>query len=215
MKKIKSVSARTPNQKIYIQAINEHDITICHGPAGTGKTHVAAGMAAWRLAREEIEKIVLCRPVVDCGQAIGFLPGTADEKVGPYLAPLFDELGHYFDLKDINHMMLTRQIEIVPLSMMRGRTFNDAFVILDEAQNATIDELKMLLTRVGRNCKMVLAGDSSQSDLTGRAFDKVTDALEEVYEVGIVYLEFSDIVRNSLISKIITALSKECESRLL
>lgn len=204
--KIKSVSARTANQKVYIQSINEHDITFCHGPAGTGKTHVAAGMAAWMFAKEKIEKIALCRPVVSVGQDIGFLPGTADEKVGPYLAPLFDELSHYFPLNDINQMMASKHIEIVPLSMMRGRTFNDCFVILDEAQNATEDELRMFLTRVGRNCKMVLAGDSSQSDQPGQAYRRVTEALSDLEEIGIIYLTHEDIVRNSLITKIITAL---------
>ena len=164
-------------------------------------------MAAGMLQRETIERIALCRPVVSCGQDIGFLPGTSDDKVGPYLAPLFDELGYYFELKTINLFMQMKKIEIVPLSMMRGRTFNDCFVILDEAQNATLDELRMLLTRVGRNCKMVLAGDSSQSDMPGRAFDHVTDALSHIDEIGIIYLSFEDIVRNSLIRKIISALS--------
>lgn len=206
--KIKSVSGRTPNQKDYIRSINEFEITFCHGPAGSGKTHIAAGMAAWMLAKEKIEKIALCRPVVSVGQDIGFLPGTADEKVGPYLAPLFDELGHYFPLNVINTMMTTKHIEIVPLSMMRGRTFNDCFVILDEAQNATEDELRMFLTRVGRNCKMVLAGDSSQSDQPGQAYHRVTQALEHLEEIGIVYLTHADIVRNSLITKIITALDR-------
>ena len=206
LKKVKSVSGRTPNQKTYIRSINEFEITFCHGPAGSGKTHIAAGMAAWMLAKEKIEKIALCRPVVSVGQDIGFLPGTADEKVGPYLAPLFDELGHYFPLYDINQMMSTKQIEIVPLSMMRGRTFNDCFVILDEAQNATKDELRMFLTRVGQNCKMVLAGDSSQSDMPGRAFEQVTHALSNLDEIGCVRLTYKDIVRNSLITKIVTAL---------
>lgn len=206
--KIKSVSGRTPNQKDYIRSINEYDITFCHGPAGSGKTHVAAGMAAWMLAKEKIEKIALCRPVVSVGQDIGFLPGTADEKVGPYLAPLFDELGHYFPLATINQMMMSKHIEIVPLSMMRGRTFNNCFVILDEAQNATEDELRMFLTRVGQNCKMVLAGDSSQSDMPGQAYGRVTRALSHLDEIGIVYLTHQDIVRNKLITKIITALNR-------
>lgn len=208
MKKIKSVSARTPNQKVYIQAINEHDITFCHGPAGSGKTHIAAGMAAWMLVKEKIERVVLCRPVVACGTDIGYLPGDVSEKVGPYLAPLFDELGHYFPLVEINSMMLNKRIEIVPLSMMRGRTFNDCFVILDEAQNATEDELRMFLTRVGQNCKMVLAGDSTQSDMLNQDFTKVTEALSDLEEIGTVYLTHADIVRNSLITKIITALDR-------
>ena len=171
-------------------------------------------MAAWQFARDPekgryIEKIILCRPVVDCGQSIGFLPGTADEKVGPYLAPLFDELGHYFKLADINRMLDEKQIQIVPLSMMRGRTFNNSFVILDEAQNATTDELKMLLTRIGIDSKMVLAGDSSQSDLGGTSdFEFVTQALEHINEIGVCRLGFEDIVRNKLNSKIIIALDR-------
>jgi len=158
-----------------------------------------------------IEKIALCRPVVSCGQDIGFLPGSIGDKIGTYLAPLFDELGHYIELKELNHLMNNRVIEIIPLSMMRGRSFNNTFVILDEAQNATYEELRMLLTRVGKDSKMILAGDSTQSDMPGRAFDQVTDAIreiDEIDEIGVVELTYDDIVRNSLIKKIITALDR-------
>jgi len=155
-----------------------------------------------------IERIILCRPVVDCGQSIGFLPGTADEKVGPYLQPLFDELAYYFRAEDINGMMASKTIQIVPLSMMRGRTFNNSFVILDEAQNATKDELRMLLTRFGQQSKMVLAGDSSQSDMPGRDFDWVTSAVSRIPAVGVSRLGFEDIVREKLVGEIIIALDE-------
>lgn len=211
MAKVRSVTGRTDGQVAYIKTINSHPITICHGPAGSGKTHIAAALAAWMFAKDSnpVEKIILCRPVVDCGQSIGFLPGTADEKVGPYLAPLFDELGHYFKLADINSMMDSKEIQIVPLSMMRGRTFNNSFVILDEAQNATTDELKMLLTRIGIDSKMVLAGDSTQSDLGGTSdFEFATRILEHINEIGVCRLGLEDIVRNKLNAKIITAFDR-------
>jgi len=208
LKKVRSVSGRTDGQIAYIKTINSHKITICHGPAGSGKTHIAAALAAWMLAKETnpVERIILCRPVVDCGQSIGFLPGTADEKVGPYLQPLFDELGKYFDLATVNKLMDDKVIQIVPLSMMRGRTFNNSFVILDEAQNATEDELRMLLTRYGQDSKMVLAGDSSQSDMPGRDFDWVTNAVSRIPQIGISRLGIEDIVREKLVGEIIIAM---------
>lgn len=210
MAKVRSVTGRTDGQVDYIKTINSHKITICHGPAGSGKTHIAAALAAWMLSKESnpIERIILCRPVVDCGQSIGFLPGTADEKVGPYLQPLFDELAYYFRAEDINGMMASKTIQIVPLSMMRGRTFNNSFVILDEAQNATKDELRMLLTRFGQQSKMVLAGDSSQSDMPGRDFDWVTSAVSRIPAVGVSRLGFEDIVREKLVGEIIIALDE-------
>lgn len=204
---MKKLRGRTDGQTAYIRMINSHEVTICHGPAGSGKTHIAAALAAFALTKKSgpISGIVLCRPVVDCGQSIGYLPGTIEDKIGPYLAPLFDELSYYFDREDVHAMLEKKIIEIVPLSMMRGRTFNNAFVICDEAQNATEDELKMLLTRIGQDSKMVLSGDSEQSDMPGHAFNRVTRLMAEVEEIGIIQLTKKDIVRNSLITKIITA----------
>jgi len=200
-----TVSARTPNQKNYIHGIVENHITCCLGPPGTGKTHIAAGMAVQMMRREEIDRIIVCRPVVDVGKGIGWLPGTVEEKVGPYLVPLFDELSYFIDIRYIRKFMTERIIEIVPLSMMRGRTFNDSFVILDEAQNATHEELKTLLTRIGQNSKMVLAGDPGQSDLPQQQqgdFARISCKLHDLDGVCMVQLTRDDIVRHELIAAI-------------
>lgn len=147
-----------------------------------------------------------------CGQDIGFLPGTIDDKIGPYLAPLYDELSCFIEQKDLRKMMSDNVLEIVPLSMMRGRSFHRSFVILDEAQNATFEELEMLLTRLGQNSKMILCGDSSQNDLGKYDFNNVTDRLEQnVEEIAVVRLGYQDIVRNTLIRKIIHALKQPTE----
>ena len=206
MAKFRSVQGRTENQKNYIRSVASHQITICHGPAGSGKTHIAAGLAAEMFVKEKVDRIILCRPVVACGQDIGFLPGTVDDKIGPYLAPLFDELSNFLDHRELRKMMSEHTLEIVPLSMMRGRSFHQSFVILDEAQNATYAEFQMLLTRLGQNSKMVLCGDSSQNDLGRFDFNSITNALDEIDEIAIVRLGFEDIVRNTLIRKIIHAL---------
>jgi len=200
-----TVSARTTNQKAYIHGILDNDITCCLGPPGSGKTHIAAGMAVQMMRRNEISRIVICRPVVDVGKGIGWLPGTVEEKVGPYLVPLFDELSHFLDVRHIHRFLKERVIEIVPLSMMRGRTFNDAFVILDEAQNATHEELKTLLTRIGQNTTMVLAGDPGQSDLPRQKqgdFQRIACRLRDLDSVCMVQLTDEDIVRHGLIAAI-------------
>lgn len=199
------IVARSEHQAQYINSIKNHDLVLCHGPAGTGKTHLAAGMAVKMMKSNTVEKIVLCRPVVGVGKDIGFLPGTKEEKVGPYLTPLFDELGYYCENSLIKEWTDQGKLEIVPLSMMRGRTFNDCFVILDEAQNASEMELRMLMTRLGVGSTMVLAGDLNQSDLPRDqrgAFKKVVEALESVEEIGVVKLTMEDIVRHPLIGVI-------------
>jgi len=199
------VEPRSEHQAQYVNSINANDLVLCHGPAGTGKTHLAAGMAVKMMRAGGIEKIVLCRPVVGVGKDIGFLPGTKEDKVGPYLTPLFDEMSYYCENSLVKEWMDQGKLEIVPLSMMRGRTFNDCFVILDEAQNASMMELRMLMTRLGVGSTMVISGDLTQSDLPEHqrgAFNTVVDRLNHVESIGVVQLTNEDIVRHQLIGVI-------------
>ena len=203
--KPRSVSARTPKQKEYIKSVVHNDITFCFGPAGTGKTHVAAGLSVQQLRLKQIERIIVCRPVVAVGKDIGFLPGTLEDKIGPYLIPLFDEFSCYLERKKLKELTAEHVIEMVPLSMMRGRTFNDSFIILDEAQNATYNEIRMLLTRIGQNSTLVLSGDLRQSDLSEDvqgAFEEIGRKLVSLDGIGLVELTEEDVVRHSLIAKI-------------
>lgn len=196
---------RSQNQKLYVNAIRDSDIVLCHGPAGTGKTHIAAGVAVRMMKQSHIEKIVICRPVVGVGKDIGYLPGSMEDKVGPYLVPLFDEFSYYCQNSLLKEWAEMGKLEIVPLSMMRGRTFNDCFVILDEAQNAAMMELRMLLTRIGANTKMVVSGDLNQSDLPDHqagAFGKIVAALEGLEGISTIGLTAGDIVRHRLIGPI-------------
>jgi len=199
----KGVVARSENQKAYIEAILSNDIIFCEGPAGTGKTHVAVGIGSSLLRKNAIERIVVTRPVVEVGNSIGYLPGTMEEKVGPYLTPLFDELGKFIQQKKLKALVANKDVEISPLSMMRGRTFTNAVVICDECQNATAMELKMLLTRIGEGSTIIAIGDLSQSDLPPSqrgAFETCMERLEGVEGITKVQLTKDDIVRHRLIN---------------
>jgi phosphate starvation-inducible PhoH-like protein len=200
---------RSENQKEYIRTVAENCITFCHGVAGSGKTHIAIGMALEYLLDGKVKKIIITRPVVESGEKIGYLPGTAEEKLHPYLLPLIDEVNHFISPAHFASLKLNNKIEIVPLGLMRGRNFHDAFIVADECQNASYDQIKMLLTRLGTSSKMVLTGDNSQSDLMRHmqgGFYTITELLNDVDGIGISKLDFSDIVRNPIIAKILTKL---------
>ena len=202
---------RTINQKNYIRSIAENTITFCQGVAGSGKTHIAIGMALEYLIDNKVEKIVITRPVVEAGEKLGFLPGTAEEKLHPYLLPLFDEINYFLYMQQYAKMKVGRQIEVVPLGLMRGRSFHNAFIVADECQNASYDQLKMLLTRIGNDSKMVLTGDVEQSDLRydqRGGFLSLIKALDGVNGVDISILDGSDIVRNPIIVNILDRLSE-------
>lgn len=200
---------RTDNQKEYIRTIAENTITFCQGVAGSGKTHIAVGMALEYLLEDKVKKIVITRPVVESGEKIGYLPGTAEEKLHPYLLPILDEVCHFIPMSHYASLKLNNKIEIVPLGLMRGRNFHNCFIVADECQNASYDQLKMLLTRIGNDSRMVLTGDISQSDLhrTMRGgFIDLIHALNGIDQIGVSQLFNQDIVRNPIIGKILTRL---------
>ena len=198
---------RTENQKEYIRTIAENHITFCQGVAGSGKTHIAIGMALEYLLENKVKKIVITRPVVESGEKIGYLPGTAEEKLHPYLLPLLDEVNHFITSAHYATLKINNKIEIVPLGLMRGRNFHDSFIVADECQNASYDQLKMLLTRLGNGSKMVLTGDISQSDLNRHqqgGFYTMTKILTDIEGIGISYLDMKDIIRNPIIGTILS-----------
>ena len=200
---------RTENQKEYIRIAAENSVTFCQGVAGSGKTHIAVGMALEYLLDNKVKKIIITRPVVESGEKIGYLPGTAEEKLHPYLLPLLDEVNHFISSSHYSGLKTNNKIEIVPLGLMRGRNFHDCFIVADECQNASYDQLKMLITRLGRESKMILTGDTSQSDLHRHmqgGLYSMMEALENVDGIGIAKLAFSDIVRNPIIEKILIRL---------
>lgn len=197
---------RSINQKEYIRTVAENTITFCQGLPGSGKTHIAIGMALEYLIDFKVEKIVITRPVVEAGEKLGFLPGTAEEKMHPYLLPIFDEINYFLQMQHFHKLKQGRKVEIVPLGLMRGRSFHNAFIIADECQNASYDQLKMLLTRIGIDSKMVLTGDVNQSDLQHHfrgGFIDIIERLQGVEGVGFSELESSDIVRNPIIAEIV------------
>lgn len=201
--------AKSENQKLFIRAMLENEITFCQGLAGSGKTHLAVGLAIEALLADNVEKIVITRPVVEAGERLGYLPGTAEEKLHPYLMPILDEINHFITMSDYAKLKNDNKIEIVPLGLMRGRNFHSSFIVADECQNATYDQIKMLITRIGNNSRMVLTGDVGQSDLPRHNRDGFLDlisALKDVEGIGIAYLESCDIIRNPIIGRILEKL---------
>lgn len=202
------ISPKSINQKEYIDAIRHFDIVFAIGPAGTGKTYLAMAMAVAALAKKEINRVVLARPAVEAGERLGFLPGDLYEKVNPYLRPLYDALHDMMDFEDALSLIQKGVIEVAPLAFMRGRTLNDSFVILDEAQNATTDQMKMFLTRLGFSSKAVITGDVTQTDLpAGKASGLIEarDILQGIKGIKFVYFSRDDVVRHSLVQEIIDA----------
>jgi len=206
----KSVIPRSEKQKEYVRALRQSEIIISAGPAGTGKTFLAVAVGLTMLLDKKIERIILSRPAVEAGERLGFLPGDMKEKVDPYLRPLYDSLYDLFDFEKIQRMIEIGDIEIAPLAFMRGRTLKNSFVILDEAQNATDTQIKMFLTRLGENSKIVINGDPSQIDLPNKNFSGLNRSKKLLGNIsGITIIEFdhSDVVRHPLVSKIVKAYS--------
>ena len=203
----RAIRPKTSGQKRYCDAIRNSTVTFAIGPAGTGKTYLAMAMAIAALKRKEIGRIILTRPVVEAGENLGFLPGTLDEKIDPYVRPLYDALYDMTDMEKGNQLISQGVIEIAPLAFMRGRTFNDAFLILDEAQNTTPEQLKMFLTRLGFGSKMVITGDATQVDLpTGSSGLKgVRDILGGIDEISFIDLTGADVVRHNLVARTVRA----------
>ena len=203
-----SVRAKTPGQRIIVQTVQNNDIVFAIGPAGTGKTYTSVALAVKALKERRIKKIVLCRPAVEAGESLGFLPGGLREKIDPYLRPLYDALEEMIDYESLELNMAKNIIEIAPLAYMRGRTLNNAFVILDEAQNATNMQMKMFLTRLGLNSQAIVTGDITQTDLPSSQASglvSIQQILENIKGIKFVYLDQRDVVRHRLIRDIIQA----------
>jgi phosphate starvation-inducible PhoH-like protein len=204
----RTIRPKTVNQKRYVEAIDKHTIVFAIGPAGTGKTYLAMAKAVQALQAKQVNRIILTRPAVEAGERLGFLPGTLYEKIDPYLRPLYDALHDMLDPESIPKLMAAGTIEVAPLGYMRGRTLNDAYVILDEAQNSSAEQMKMFLTRLGFGSKMVVTGDVTQVDLpsgTTSGLRVVRDILDGIEDVHFAYLDSSDVVRHKLVSRIVDA----------
>jgi phosphate starvation-inducible PhoH-like protein len=202
------IVARSGNQRAYVEAILKQDVVFGIGPAGTGKTYLAVAMAVAALKKEQVARIILTRPAVEAGEALGFLPGDLEQKITPYLRPLYDALRDMLDPEEMERAMARQTIEVAPLAYMRGRTLNNAFVILDEAQNTTTEQMFMLLTRIGLNSKCVVTGDVTQIDLPANKRSGVVEALQalkNVQDIATVYFTERDVVRHELVRAIINA----------
>ena len=212
----KPIKAKTANQKKMVQACDTHDVVFAVGPAGTGKTYTAVALAVRALKNSMVKKIILTRPAVEAGESLGFLPGDLKEKIDPYLRPLYDALDDMIQVDKLNYFMQNRIIEIAPLAYMRGRTLDNAFIILDEAQNATIPQIKMFLTRLGPSAKCMITGDLSQIDLpynVHSGLKKAIDLLSELNGIATVRLTPEDVVRHRLVKDIIIAFDKDATKR--
>ena len=211
----KSIIPRSEKQKEYVRALRQSEIIISAGPAGTGKTFLAVAVGLTMLLEKKIERIILSRPAVEAGERLGFLPGDMKEKVDPYLRPLYDSLYDLFHFEKIQRMIEIGDIEIAPLAFMRGRTLKNSFAILDEAQNATDTQIKMFLTRIGENSKIVVNGDPSQIDLPNKnmsGLDRSKKILSNLNEISVVDFDHSDVVRHPLVSKIVKAYNNNDQS---
>ena len=210
----KPIKARTPNQQLLVKTFTENDLTLALGPAGTGKTYLAVAMAVRALKNREVRKIILSRPAVEAGEKLGFLPGDMKDKIDPYLQPLYDALEDMIPNAKLKEYMETKVIQIAPLAFMRGRTLNDAIVVLDEAQNTTTHQIKMFLTRLGMGSKMIVTGDVTQIDLprtTASGLIQALKILRNVKGIGRVEFEKKDIVRHHLVQRIVEAYERHDE----
>ncbi len=204
----KAIRIKTPGQKLFVDAVKYQDVVFGIGPAGTGKTFLAVALAVRALKRGQVKRIILTRPAVEAGESLGFLPGDLKEKVDPYLRPVYDALHKILGKEQTNRLLEREVIEIAPLAYMRGRTLDDAFVILDEAQNTTVMQMKMFLTRLGFNSKMIINGDISQIDLPHKQRSGLLDAMDKLKHlqtIGFIHLTTQDVVRHPLVSQIISA----------
>ncbi len=212
----RTIRPKTANQKRYVDAIEDHTVTFGIGPAGTGKTYLAMAMAISALQQKKVNRIILTRPAVEAGEHLGFLPGTLSEKIDPYLRPLFDALHDMIDIETVPRLMQSGVIEVAPLAYMRGRSLNDAFIILDEAQNTTPEQMKMFLTRLGFGSKMVITGDVTQIDLPNgqhSGLRVVRDILGDIDDIAFLELTAEDVVRHRLIGDIVKAYESFDEQR--